>query len=139
MHISYVVLSPANLDLLENLAPDVFDEAIDPARLSAYLGVNTHCLILALQNELVVGHARAVIHMHPDLPNELYIDNLGVTPSLQRQGIATRLIKELRAFGRRMGCQDIWVATEADNHIACAFYEATGLRKNLIHMYDGKV
>jgi len=137
--VEYVKIDHDNTGLLDNIAEDVFDEPINKQRFSHYLKQNNHCLIVAVNNGLVVGHIRAVVHMHPDLPSELYIDNLGVTPKFQRQGIATRLVAQIRKFGKQAGCRDVWVATEANNDEASGFYEALDLKKNQIHMYDGRV
>jgi ribosomal protein S18 acetylase RimI-like enzyme len=110
--------------LLEHVAADVFDEAIDPKLLTAYLAEANHHMIVAIKDSEVVGQIRAVVHKHPDRPDELYIDNLGVTPSLQRQGIATKLLDAMLELGKSLGCAEAWLATEKDNRQAKGFYES---------------
>lgn len=78
---------PGDAGLFAHVAPEVFDGAIVPRRLAAYLASPEHLMVLALSGGEVVGQVAAVIHRHPDLPTELYIDNLGVTPAMQRRGI----------------------------------------------------
>jgi aminoglycoside 6'-N-acetyltransferase I len=76
-----------------------------------------------------------MVHRHPDAPTELYIDNLGVTPSRRREGRATRLLDELVAWGLEQGCEEAWVGTEADNGPARALYEGRGSEAETFVMY----
>ena len=92
--------------ILEHVAIDVFDETIDPHYLASYLAEPTHHMIIAINETEVVGQIRAIIHKHPDRPDELYIDNLGVTPTLQRQGIATKLLNAInKTVVKKLGWQ----------------------------------
>jgi aminoglycoside 6'-N-acetyltransferase I len=117
---------PADLDLFARVAPQVFDGPLVPERLAAYLASPDHLMILALDGGDVVGQVSAVIHRHPDMPDELSIDNLGVTPELQRLGIGRRLMEAILAAGRQRGCAGAWVVTETDNAPARALYRALG-------------
>jgi ribosomal protein S18 acetylase RimI-like enzyme len=110
--------------LFERVAEGVFDEAIDPARLAAYLAEPGHHMLVALQAGVVVAQVAAVVHRHPDKPTELYIDEVGVTPTLQRQGIATRMLDETLALGKALGCEEAWVGTEPGNIPARGLYES---------------
>jgi ribosomal protein S18 acetylase RimI-like enzyme len=110
--------------LFDRVAEAVFDEAIDPARLTAYLAEPGHHMIVALQAGVVVAQVAAVIHRHPDKPTELYIDEVGVTPTLQRQGLAGRMLDEMLALGKALGCEEAWVGTEPDNIAARSLYES---------------
>ena len=56
---------------LARVAPDVFDEPVDAARLSAYLATIGHIMVLAFEGDLVVGQCAGIIHRHPDKPTEL--------------------------------------------------------------------
>lgn len=125
--------------VLNHVAVDVFDETIDPKRLTAYLAEANHHMIVAVKNGEVVGQIRAVIHKHPDRPDELYIDNLGITPSLQRQGIATVLFNAILELGKNAGCEDAWLATEQDNHQAKGFYETYGVKPEATVAYFFKL
>ncbi len=116
-------IGTADIAVLDHVADDVFDGAIVPARFAAYLERNEHLMVLALDSGLVVGQCRAVIHLHPDLPTELYIDNLGVSATHRRRGIARQLIAEISAWGIERGCAQAWVATEPDNEPARALYD----------------
>jgi aminoglycoside 6'-N-acetyltransferase I len=125
--------------VLHYVAADVFDEAIDPKLLTAYLTETNHHMIVAVKNDEVVGQIRAVVHKHPDRTDELYIDNLGVTPSLQRQGIATKLFNAILELGKNAGCKDAWLATEQDNDQAKGFYKTYGVKAKATVAYFFKL
>lgn len=126
MNVEILRIGPGDAAVLERVAEDVFDDDIDPARLTAYLAAPGHMMVLAISDGLVVGQTRGMIQFHPDKPTELYIDNLGVTPARQRERIASRLLDELTVWGREHGCEGAWVATEVDNEPARALYSLRG-------------
>ncbi|HWB80239.1 MAG TPA: GNAT family N-acetyltransferase [Nannocystaceae bacterium] len=129
MDVEIIHVRAGDAALLDRVADDVFDAPIDPTRLSAYLASTDHILLVAIVDREVVGQTAAVIHRHPDQPTELYIDNLGVTPSLRRRGIARRLLERLIELGRARGCEEAWVGTELDNDPARKLYETLGETK----------
>jgi aminoglycoside 6'-N-acetyltransferase I len=110
--------------LVKRIAEDVFDEPVRPDRLAAYLASPGHFMIVALADGIVVGQCAAVIHRHPDKVSELYIDEVGVSPAFQRQGIARKMLDAMFALGREQGCGEAWVGTEPDNVAARALYES---------------
>lgn len=128
-------MGPSHAAVLDRVAKDVFDEDIDPARVAAYLAEPGHLMVLAVAAGEVVGQARGMVHRHPDLPTELYIDNLGVTPGRRREGIAMRLLDELVDWGKEKGCEEAWVGTEVDNEAARALYEGRGSEAETFVMY----
>jgi len=135
METQIVRIGPRDAHVLDRVADDVFDDAIDPARIAAYLAQPGHLMVLAVRGGEVVGQARGMVHRHPDLPTELYIDNLGVAEDRRREGIATRLLDALVAWGRDLGCEEAWVGTEPDNGPARALYEARGSDAETFVMY----
>ncbi len=96
-------------------------------------------MVVALSKERVVGQTLAVIHRHPDKPTELYIDDLGVAPAFQRQGIATRMLDKARQLGIERGCEEVWVATEPDNEAARAVYSSLGLAERSAVVFEGNL
>ena len=117
-------ITPANTHLLARPAPDVFDEAIDPARLAAFAAAPGHFMAVAMDSDVTVGQIRAMVQHQPDAPPVLYIDNLAVTEAYQSRGIGRRLVQSALAWGADMGCDAAWVATELDNYAALALYSA---------------
>ena len=110
--------------LVMPVAEDVFDEPVRPDRLAAYLRQPGHFMIVATVDDIVVGQCAAVIHRHPDKVSELYIDEVGVAPPFQRQGIARKMLDAMFEIGREHGCEEAWVGTEPDNVPARALYES---------------
>ena len=132
-------LAAGDESLFDRVAEEVFDEPIHPGRLAAYLSAPGHHMVVALLDGEVVGQVAAVVHRHPDKPAELYIDEVGVTPALQRRGLARRMLDEMFALGRALGCEEAWVGTELDNDPARGLYEARGAEAEPFAMYVFKL
>ena len=130
-----VRLGPGDGQSLLNVAEDVFDAEIMISRAENFLRDENHILIVARLKGRVIGQLTAMVHHHLDSPSELYIDNLGVTPQHQRQGVATRLIEQAMDVGRELGCRNVWVATGIDNPAAAALYSRTGAVGETISMF----
>ncbi|MBZ9908934.1 GNAT family N-acetyltransferase [Mesorhizobium sp. BR115XR7A] len=116
-------LYPGDDALVMRIADDVFDQPVRPDRLASYLAQSGHFMIVALAEDVVVGQCAAVMHRHPDKATELYVDEVGVSPAFQRQGIARGMLDAMFALGREHGCEEAWVGTEPDNLPARALYE----------------
>lgn len=125
-----------NTHLLSDIAEDVFDDHIGRAQLKAYLAQPGHALYVVRLDGRVVGQVRGVLHHQPDRPVELYVDNLGVTPSCRRRGIARRLMQALVAWGRAQGSETVWLASEPENEDAWAFYNALGFESRTLVGFD---
>lgn len=117
-------LAAGDEPVFSHIAPDVFDEAIDPKRMRAYLRAPGHMMVLALEGDLVVGQCAGVIHRHPDKTTELYVDEVGTASTHRRRGIAGAMLDELFAWGRELGCEEAWLGTELDNDAANALYRS---------------
>lgn len=115
-------LSSNDAPVFDHIAPDVFDEAVEPQRLAAYLSGPGHLMVLALEGDVIVGQCAGVIHRHPDKETELYVDEVGTASTHRRQGIARAMVDELFAWGRELGCAEAWLGTELDNDAANALY-----------------
>jgi aminoglycoside 6'-N-acetyltransferase I len=135
MRTEIIRFEPGQASLLDRIALDVFDAAIDAGRLAAYLAQPGHLMVLTVSGGEVVGQARGMIHRHPDKSTELYIDNLGVTPARRRERLGTRMLDELVAWAASLGCEEAWVGTEADNGPARALYERRGAHAEPFVMY----
>ncbi|WP_246676699.1 GNAT family N-acetyltransferase, partial [Mesorhizobium sp. B1-1-5] len=124
MKMEIVRLDAGNDALVMRVAEDVFDEPVRPDRLAVYLREPGHFMVVALADGVTVGQCAAIIHRHPDKATELYIDEVGVSPAFQRQGIARKMLDAMFAIGRENGCEEAWVGTEPDNRAARALYES---------------
>lgn len=128
-------ITAANVALLDNVEPDIFDHAVDRAHLAAYVADPRHAMFVAVQDGQVVGQIRGSVHLQPDRAPDLYIDNLGTAPALQRRGIASAMMKAMLAWGEAQGCTYAWVATETDNDQAKALYAAQRFSLDTIAMF----
>ncbi len=129
-------IGPTNAHLLARVG-DVFDEPIQPARVAALVDDPSHILIVAVADHTVVGQCLGVVHLHPDKPTDLYIEDLAVDPAWQRRGVATRLVEALYLIGRDRGCEVLWVATEPDNDAARYFYASLTLSERVVSVFEG--
>lgn len=128
-------LTSADETVLDRVAPDVFDEPIDPVRRAAYLADPRHHMVVAIKDGEVVAQVAGVVYRHPDKTPELFIDEVGVTPALRRRGIARALLNAMLARGQALGCGEAWVGTEHDNAPARALYESRGVPPEPFMMY----
>jgi aminoglycoside 6'-N-acetyltransferase I len=126
-------------ELFDRVAEGVFDKPMDPARLATYLAEPGHHMLVGLRGGEVVAQVAAIIHRHADKPARLYIDEVGVTPALHRQGIARKMLDEMFALGRALGCEEAWVGTEPDNGPARGLYESRGVTAETFVMYVFKL
>ena len=115
-----VRLSPANAQLLDHVADEVFDEPVRADRLAAYLAEPGHIMLVALSGGIVVGQCAAVVHRHPDKATECYLDEVG--------GIGRALVGRMLEIGKELGCDEAWVGTEPDNLPARGLYESLEIR-----------
>ena len=122
----FQILGADDLAVLDCVAGDVFDQAVDPRWWAQFLADPRHHLAVALEEGLVVGFASAVCYVHPDKPPQLFINEVGVAPTHQRRGAARRLLELLLAKARVLGCSEAWVLTDEDNAAARAAYAAAG-------------
>ncbi len=113
-----VLLTSANKNLLTHIAPDVFDHAVKPSFLEAFLGDPRHVMFLAVDDGVVVGMASGVEYFHPDKPPQLWINEVGVAPTHRRQGIGKRLVEALLDIARERKCVFAWLGTDVANSAA---------------------
>jgi ribosomal protein S18 acetylase RimI-like enzyme len=119
-------LGPADAEVLANVAPEVFDNEVNPRWTAEFLADPRHHIAVALAGEQVVGMATAVHYLHPDKAPELWINEVGVAPSFRNQGIGKQLIAMLLSRGRALGCTEAWLGTEESNTAARRLYAAVG-------------
>ncbi len=126
MTLELQLLGPADAGVLERVAEGVFDGPVVPALVVEFLADIRHHLIVALREGVVVGMITAVDYIHPDKPAQLWINEIGVAPSHQRQGIGRALLWAMQEYGRARGWTEAWLGTEDDNLAARGLYEDAG-------------
>ncbi|MFN2567678.1 MAG: GNAT family N-acetyltransferase [Gemmatimonadaceae bacterium] len=120
------ILGREDAAVLDRVAPDVFDRPVDARWRAEFLADPRHHLAVALDGATVVGIASGVHYLHPDKPPELFVNEVGVAPTHQGQGIGRRLVQALLARGRDVGCREAWVLTDYTNAAARRLYASVG-------------
>ena len=120
------MLRAADAPVLSRVADGVFDNAIDARWTAEFFADPRHHLAVALDADEVIGMASAVHYVHPDKPPELWVNEVGVAPSHQREGIGKKLLAMLFAHGRALGCTQAWLGTEESNVAARRLYGSVG-------------
>jgi GNAT superfamily N-acetyltransferase len=126
MTIAVRLLGSDEADVLDNVAPDVFDHQIHPRWCAEFFADPRHHLVVALDGDLVVGMASGVHYVHPDKAPELWINEVAVAPTHHGQGIGRRLVTTLVQHGATLGCGEAWVLTSPANEPARRMYVAAG-------------
>lgn len=143
----YQRLTPEHIDLMRDLLA-VFGRAFDDESLyrerppsDDYLRrelANDHTIVLvARDGERVAGGL--VAHVLPKFEqerSEIYLYDLAVDEPYRRQGIATRLIGELRQLAPRYGAWVIFVQADADDEPAIKLYESLSTVKEAPFHFD---
>lgn len=126
MTIAIEVLDAGDGDVLRSVAPEVFDNPVDPTLAREFLNDPRHHIVVAVDDGLVVGFASGVDYINPDKPQELFINEVGVAPTHRGQGLAKTLVRTLLGVAAARGCQTAWVLTDRANPIAMSLYKSTG-------------
>ncbi len=112
---------------LANVAPDVFDDPIDMKATASFLADERHHIVVAIEKNIVIGFASAVMYVHPDKPRpELWINEVGVAPESRTRGIGKAIMNRLLNLARDLGCAEAWVLTESTNEAAKRLYASAG-------------
>lgn len=118
MSVRLEFLDRDNAEYLQNIGADVFDHAIEPRYLDAFLDDPRHVMVIAIDDELVVGMASAVEYFHPDKPPQLWINEVGVASSHRNLHIGRKLTGALVNYAEEHGCVFAWLGTDTDNFTA---------------------
>ena len=120
------ILASHEASVLANVAPDVFDNPIDPEWCAEFFADPRHHLVVALDGALVVGMASGVHYLHPDKAPQLFINEVAVASTHTGQGLGRKLVTTLVEHGRTVGANEAWVLTSPANEAAKRMYRAAG-------------
>ena len=135
MTVEIRLIDPACGDLLNRVAPGVFDGPVQERWSSEFLADARHHLVVAIDDGSIVGMASALHYVHPDKAPQLWINEIGVAPSHQRRGIGRQLLAAMLAHGRALGCTEAWLGTEENNVAARRLYENAGASAEAFVLY----
>jgi GNAT superfamily N-acetyltransferase len=99
------ILRAGDEAVLDNVAPGVFDDDLDPRLVIEFLEDERHHVAVSVDQGKVVGFASGVHYVHPDKPAELWINEVGVAPSHQGRGIGKAVMQAMLEHGKRLGCR----------------------------------
>ena len=126
-------LRPADRSLarvLFDVLAYVFDEQNGPLTdeyLDALLRQESFWAIVAMVDEQVVGGITAhALPMTRSMTSELFIYDLAVREDSRRQGVASRLVRELCAAAGSAGISEVFVPADNDDAHALEFYRELG-------------
>ena len=113
------LLGPRDSHYLNHVAEDVFDDPIVMSAEQEFLADPRHRLVVAVDDHVVIGFVNAVIYLQPEeSAPELWINEIGLTPTRQRQGIGKALLQAMLDHAKQVGCTEAWVLTERENTAA---------------------
>lgn len=72
------LLGRADAHYFERVAAGTFDKTIDQSLLTEFLQDDRHHIVVAIDDETVVGFASALHYVNPDKPRELWINEIAV-------------------------------------------------------------
>jgi aminoglycoside 6'-N-acetyltransferase I len=120
------VLQRNDESILSNVAPEVFDNPIDPNFAREFLQDPRHHIAVAIDDGVVIGFASGVHYVHPDKEPEMWINEVGVAPTHRRRGVAREVLVALLQVARSRNCSNAWVLTDESNEAAVALYTSLG-------------
>lgn len=129
-------LELADLGLLDHCESEVFDEPVNPGWARTFLEDPRHHLVVAIEDGRIVGFASGVHTIHPDKPTEMFVNEIGVAPRLQRRGIGRALLQRLLQHAADLRCEAAWVLAEGDDENANAFYQSFGTKPEAVMLYE---
>jgi ribosomal protein S18 acetylase RimI-like enzyme len=118
-------MGPGDFDRVIEAA-HVFDNLPLPDAVRRFLAEPNHHLFIAYSDDGPVGFISGAELTHPDKGTEMFLYELGVDDSHQRQGFGAALVEALADLARERGCYGMWVLTEEDNVAARATYAKAG-------------
>lgn len=141
---SCIRLRESDVDLLRSLNV-VFSDAFEdpethlarkpPDQYLERLLAKPHFIALAaLSGRNVVGGLVAyVLDKYEQERSEIYLYDLAVAEAFRRQGLARRLIGELKRIGREIGACVIFVQADREDEPAIELYRALGVEEEPLH------
>jgi aminoglycoside 3-N-acetyltransferase I len=136
-------LSPANVTLMKELLavfgrafnqPATYGGAIpDDVYLERLLRKESFIALVAVSEAVVGGLVAYELDKFEQERREIYIYDLAVAEEYRRNGIATRLIEELRRIGRSRNAYVIFVQADLQDDAAIALYAKLGAREDVLH------
>lgn len=126
------------VDNLQQLVDEINQAAWDHSNAMSEYDVVTLSAYLERQDTLFVtchdvtgggrtllGMASARMELKPyGYERWLYVDEVDVCADQRRQGAGKAIMRKLIELAREVGCEEVWLGAEMDNHAANALYQS---------------
>jgi ribosomal-protein-alanine N-acetyltransferase len=114
-----------DIDAVTALEKELFDDAWSPEMFWNELAQgDTRTYVVMTEDDEVVGYAGLAA-----MPDEAYVQTLGVATTHQRQGRGATLLRALLDDAKRRGIERVGLEVRIDNDAAIALYETFGFKK----------
>jgi len=137
--ITIKILQRGDEAVLENVTADVFDGDVCHHLTKEFLDDNRHHLVIAEKGGKVIGFVSAVHYVHPDKGPELWINEVGVSPTHQGCGVGKAMLSAMLKIGRQIGCAEAWVLTDRLNTPATRLYASLNGKESEAVMFTFKL
>ena len=77
MNVEIRILNLNDAHILNNVNHYVFDEKVDSAFCQNFLSDSRHHFVVAMNDNIVIGMATGLHHIHPDCDNEFWVMEIG--------------------------------------------------------------
>ena len=116
-----------DLDAMIQVGDTLFDYPVKTNRAKEFLNDPRHHLVLAYDQDQLVGMASGFHYIHPDKDPALFVNEVSVIETHQNQKIGRSLVLFLCNYAKTaLGCHEAWIATESGNLPAQKAYLAAG-------------
>ncbi len=94
--------------------------------------------VLLVDNKVMGGLTAYILAKYYTEGSELYIYDLAIDPEMQRQGLATQLLEEVKKYCKTQDIHSMFVDAQEEDLHALEFYRITGGKgeKVLLFNYD---
>jgi len=124
------------LELVDEINQAIWDNTNDMSvfdvdALTAYLNrqdtLFVACHDITEGGRTLMGVASARLEIKPyHKARWLYVDEVDVCSDQRQKGTGKAIMRKLIEFANEAGCEEVWLATESDNHAANALYRSLG-------------
>lgn len=116
-----------NIDLLKNSIVEKGTVIKSISNVEKFLSNENNYLIAYIENAKILGFVLAYTLQRYDGRGEmLYLHEIDVVETHRKQGIATKLMNEIKELKDKNGFDKIFLVTNKSNEAAVSLYESTG-------------
>lgn len=116
-----------DIDLLKNSIVEKGTVIKSISNVEKFLSNENNYLIAYIENAKILGFVLAYTLQRYDGRGEmLYLHEIDVVETHRKQGIATKLMNEIKEFKDKNGFDKIFLVTNKSNEAAVSLYESTG-------------